>query len=294
MKQYSTTYKSWWTFCNRHEQEPILTSIPFIIKFLTEKFESGASFNTVNSYKSALSFLMGEKVGRDDRIKRFLRGVFRLRPALPRYTETWNPALVLNHIANLPQNTELNLVTLTKKLVTLLALTTAQRVQTISAIKLTDITEVSTKITIVISDLMKTSVSTKRSTVIELPFFQNRKLCPASTLQDYIKRTSNLRNEENYLILTYKKPHQRASKQSISRWIKSTLTDSGIDTNKFTSHSTRHSSTSSARAAGVSLDVIRKTAGWSENSTTFARFYNLPVLETNNRGDFTQAVLNLD
>lgn len=294
MKQYNTTYKSWWKFCDTHCQEPFLSSIPYIVAFLTEKFENGASYNTLNCHKSALSLLIGERVGTDDRIKRFLRGVFRLKPAMSRYTDTWNPSVVLNYLIKL-QNSALNLEMLTKKLVTLLALATAQRVQTLSLIKLNDISVSDTKITIVISDLVKTSVTTKQHSVIDLPFYTREpNICPASTLQDYIRNTASIRNQETYLLITFKKPHHHASKQSISRWIKCTLADSGIDTSRFTAHSTRHSATSSASRAGVSLDVIRKTAGWSESSLTFARFYKLPVHDNNSSNTFVQSIFNLD
>ncbi|CAG5009444.1 unnamed protein product [Parnassius apollo] len=45
------------------------------------------------------------------------------------------------------------------------------------------------------------------------------------------------------------------------------------------SHSTRHAATSAANRADLNLDLIRKTAGWSNNSETFARFYNRPLLD---------------
>ncbi|KAJ8913915.1 hypothetical protein NQ315_005713 [Exocentrus adspersus] len=41
---------------------------------------------------------------------------------------------------------------------------------------------------------------------------------------------------------------------------------------------------------GVSVDIIRKSAGWSENSSTFAKWYNLLLIEPN---DFCTAVLSI-
>lgn len=263
-----------------------------MIKFLTEAFEKGAGYNSINCHRSALALLMGDKVSTDDRIKRFMRGVFRLKPAMARYTETWDPSIVLNYIAALPQTTALNLEMLTKKLVTLLAIATAQRVQTLSFIKLKDISIGDTRIIITISDLLKTSVKSKKQTVLDLPFYITEpNICPASTVKQYIKSTQCVRGQEEYLIITFKKPHHKASKQTISRWIKCTLAESGIDTTKYTSHSTRHSATSTASKAGVSLDVIRRTAGWSEGSLTFAKFYNLPIQAKDNNS-FMQSIFN--
>lgn len=89
--------------------------------------------------------------------------------------------------------------------------------------------------------------------------------------------TSSIRSNDN-VILTFRRPYHVASSQTISRWIKQTLTASGIDTNVFSGHSTRHASTSAAHRAGVSIDIIRKTAGWSGQSAVFANFYNRPII----------------
>ncbi|KYB24806.1 hypothetical protein TcasGA2_TC032277 [Tribolium castaneum] len=62
----------------------------------------------------------------------------------------------------------------------------------------------------------------------------------------------------------------------------------GINTSIFSAHSTRHASSSAALRKGISLDVIHKTAGWSEKSQTFAKTYNLPLAAEN---DFAKAIM---
>ncbi|EZA55557.1 hypothetical protein X777_03811 [Ooceraea biroi] len=52
----------------------------------------------------------------------------------------------------------------------------------------------------------------------------------------------------------------------------------GIDTSIFSTHTTRRASFSAAARRGISIEDIRKTAGWSPNSSTFANFYNRPVM----------------
>ncbi|XP_041973369.1 uncharacterized protein LOC121729047 [Aricia agestis] len=100
-------------------------------------------------------------------------------------------------------------------------------------------------------------------------------------LEDYLQTTSNLRTDEtaDNLLPSYKKPHKRVTSQTISRWIKQTLAESGVDVGVFCAHSTRHASTSAAASAGVCVDTIRRTAGWTSSSAVFARFYNRPVLD---------------
>ncbi|KAJ3659529.1 hypothetical protein Zmor_011213 [Zophobas morio] len=122
-----------------------------------------------------------------------------------------------------------------------------------------------------------------------LPFFKtNPKLCVASTLKHYVKITAPLRGSIQQLFLTHKKPHRAASGQTIARWIRTTLSRSGVDTQKFGAHSTRHASTSSASRAGVSLEVIKSVAAWGPKSAVFARFYNRPLSNTHT---FAETVL---
>ena len=66
------------------------------------------------------------------------------------------------------------------------------------------------------------------------------------------------------------------SRATISRWVKVTLAKAGFDISRYGAHSTRAVSTSLAKMKGVSIDIIAKTAGWS-NAKTFAKFYNKPV-----------------
>lgn len=64
--------------------------------------------------------------------------------------------------------------------------------------------------------------------------------------------------------------------QTLVRWIKSCLAQTGIDTKLFSAYSTEYTTT--ARLKGVDVDTIRRTAGWSEKSNVFALFYNRPML----------------
>ena len=67
------------------------------------------------------------------------------------------------------------------------------------------------------------------------------------------------------------------SRSTISRWVKIIMKEAGINVAKFKPHSTRSASTSRVSACSVPLDQIMFSAGWS-SATTFARFYNKPIL----------------
>lgn len=266
-------------------------SIPNVMYFLTELFNQGAQYGTLNSHRSALSLIIGARIGSDDRITRLFKGFFKLKPPTPKYNIAWDPSIVLDYLENLYPYNELSLEDLTKKTVTLIILVTAHRVQTISKINIKNICVQPTFISIKIPDLIKTSRVGSVQPCLHLPFFSQRPaVCPANALRCYIDRTNALRGEIENLFISTKRPHKSVGSQTISRWVKSVLCSSGIDTTSFSAHSTRHASTSAAYRSGVSIDVIRRTAGWSGSSLVFGKFYQRPILNNNN--EYALAILN--
>lgn len=279
LKQYDSCLKKWYIFCVNHKVDMFTPSASNIIQFLTDIFNSGCQYQTVNCHKAAISLLAGSL--EDDLIKRFCKGVFRLRPPLPRFNITWDANIVLDYLSSLYPNEELTLEKLSKKCVMLLALVTGHRMQTLSKIKTDNIFYLQKQIIVKISDLIKTSKPGSNQPTLHLPYFENRMpICPANTLKCYINKTKDLR-KTNDLFISFRNPHMPVGSQTLSRWVKSTMQDSGIDVSIFSAHSTRHAATSIAHRDGVSIDVIRSTAGWSGNSTVFAQFYNRPIISNN-------------
>nr|CAI5865789.1 unnamed protein product [Callosobruchus analis] len=178
-----------------------------------------------------------------------------------------------------------------KVVVTLLLLATGQRLQTISKIKVANIRSDEDGIQILIDDRIKTSGLKSQQPCLVIPKFQDKpNLCVVSCLTAYIAATTTLRDpKEEYLWITFQKPHKVATKATLSRWVKNALEMAGVDTKIFKPHSSRHASTSAASRTGVSLDVIKDSGGWSKNSATFANFYNRPLVD---RYQFSLNVLN--
>lgn len=169
----------------------------------------------------------------------------------------------------------------------LLALTTGQRVQTLFYIKISNIRFTDDGAEVIITDILKTTGPGNSPPKIYLPYFREQPhLCPATTLSAYINLTKDLRQavESNeHLFLTFKRPHVSATTQTISRWLKQVMADSGVDVSVFSSHSTRHASTSCAHRGGVTVDGILKAVGWS-------RHYNRPLINVSEQGQFARAV----
>ncbi|XP_039764503.1 uncharacterized protein LOC120636991 [Pararge aegeria] len=219
LKQYNVYLKRWYDFCTENSVNIYEPSIPIVIEFLTQIFNNGGQYRTINSYRAALSLIVGN-MSDDDRITRFCKGVYKLRPPLPRYNTTWDTNIVLNHLGSLAPNDSLTLEQLSKKCTTLLALVTAHRVQTLSKIKTDQVIISNDQIMIRITDLIKTSRAGTRQPILYLPFFKERsEICPAETLIVYMDRTKNLRNSDK-LFISVRKPHNCVSPQTLSRWIK--------------------------------------------------------------------------
>ena len=124
-------------------------------------------------------------------------------------------------------------------------------------------------------------------------FPEDSKLCPVECLNTYLSSTSRLRNlseagKSNNLFVSYIKPRQPVTTASVARWIRSFLTEAGIDTSVFKTHSVRGAATSAAANAFVPVQEILKMADWS-NVSTFQQFYYKPVFTSN----FGRAVLSL-
>ncbi|XP_049871510.1 uncharacterized protein LOC126370598 [Pectinophora gossypiella] len=295
VRQYDTCLRKWYQFCNAHNFNVFEASIPNVIYFLTKLFEAGAQYGTLNSCRSALSLILGVHVGNDDRMKRFFKGVFKLRTPLPKYNVTWDTSTVLDTLATWYPNENLNLDKLSKKISTLLALVTAHRLQTLSKININNIERFPDKVIIKIPDLIKTSRIGSLQPVLVLPYFRDRpEVCPVNVLLRYLDMTDSLRGNNHYLFIGIKKPHKSVSSQTLSRWVKSTLSECGINVSVFTAHSTRHAATSRAHQLGVNLDLIRKTAGWSGSSNVFGRFYNRVVGDIIDHELFARSIINND
>ena len=258
---------------------------------MTEEYNRGLGFSALNTVRSALStFLIieGQPVGAHPLIKRFIKGVFNLRPVMPKTETTWDTSLVLKFLKKKSPVKKLDLKMLTFKMVMLLSLLTGQRAQTLHLLKLSDIMINRNGIKIKVSSCLKHTRPGKHLDLIVLKAYApDRRLCPVTVLYEYLRRTKDLRTHDSFLIAIIK-PHGSVSAATVARWIKSVLIWSGIDTNIFGAHSTRGASTSRASFDHVPINTILKTAGWSRNET-FATYYKKPITD---QGTFGQAILD--
>ena len=97
------------------------------------------------------------------------------------------------------------------------------------------------------------------------------KLCVVTHLAEYLKRTKSY-GDTDKLFLTCIKPYRAASKDTISRWCKSIIKESGISIHSYTSHSSRAAASLYAKTRGALLSTVIQSTGW-KSERTYARLY---------------------
>ena len=291
--QYQVYVRKWQRFCTERHINSMQTKIGEVLDFFTNMFKNGASYSTINSARSALSaFLIiddgSHTLGSHPVVHRFMRGIFNMRPPAPRYSSTWDVKTVLDYLRKLSPARTLGLPALTQKLTMLIALVSAQRVQSIQDISLDRMKMKKSSVELCFSNTLKQCKPGNTGFNVNLQAYPpDRRLCVVTYMKEYANRTDSKRGMERNLLITYKKPYHRATTQTISRWIKTVMSSAGIDTQIFKPHSTRAASTSAAQRGEVPVSRILARAGWASEDT-FRRFYCKPLMDS---GQFANELL---
>lgn len=139
-KQYRVYLQKWISFCSGRHTDPIQPTVANVVDFLTELLDSGLGYSGLNTARSALcTFIVLEgniSIGSHPLVKRLLKAAFQIRPSFPRYQFMWDTSIVLAYLRDLPSLEDIDLKTLTLKLVMLCALVTGQRCQSIHLMNL--------------------------------------------------------------------------------------------------------------------------------------------------------------
>jgi len=262
------------------------TTTNYVLEFFTNLYVNGCHYSGLCAARSALSSLIhiedGPAISSHPLINRFLKGIFNMHPPAPRYVDIWDVDKVLSYFNGKDYNDRLSFKELCHKTVTLLMILGANRKNAFSTFSIDDIKTDGTKCVICPSKVMKHSRPGFKPTPLVFHRYQlNEKLCVVSCIEHYLIQRNKLlpATENKAFIITHGKPHKPASTDTISRWVKDTLKDSGINVDVFTSHSCRSASTSKAFSVGVPLQEILKRANWSR-AETFKRHYKRTIMPT--------------
>ena len=94
--------KKWLDFTSRRDINPIDTTIARVLDFLSELVESDLSYSAINTARAALSACVtvenGMTLSEHILVKKFMKGVYELRPALPKHNQIWDPETFLQFL----------------------------------------------------------------------------------------------------------------------------------------------------------------------------------------------------
>ena len=116
---YSSCWQRWFKWCRSKQTNPTEAPLAKIINFLTDLFLEGKEYSTINSYRSAISAIHIEQIGKDQVLNRFMQGIFNSRPPKPKYTWIWDVNVLLNQMKSMSDPCELSIQRLSQKVVTL-------------------------------------------------------------------------------------------------------------------------------------------------------------------------------
>lgn len=213
VKQYNNALKDWWTFSKKRGCDPFCIEAKSVLEFLSEKFQYDATYGTLNTARSAISLISTQDITNNPIISRFFKGIFKLTFIKPKYDSTWDTEPVITKTTSLYPLDKLTLQQLTKKLIILLALVTAHRVQPLSLISMDNVVHYKSSVHIKIPDIIKTSKPGASQPLLILPVFTDKsELCVANTLLNYRER-----GQSHYEVVKNNYLYQFAKRIQLSR-----------------------------------------------------------------------------
>ena len=157
----------------------------------------------------------GISFGKHPLVQRFMKGIFNLRPAVPRQFAVWDPDIVLDYLSTLEY--DLPLKDLSEKLVILSCILYWTRTLNCEALNIKDMLLEKGKCTFFIKRPIKTTKpGFHQSPIVFSEYPSNRKICIVTTITHYSEITKDLRVTDQ-LIISYKKPHKAVTTSTISR-----------------------------------------------------------------------------
>ena len=116
---------------------------------------------------------------------RFIKGVFQLKPALPKYTHTWDVEKVLSYLQTLAPVTSLYLKQFLLKLATLLAILTGQQCQLIHRLDLNLMQTLGDRYMFAIGEKLKHTRPGQHQEPIVYVAYQDKHLCVVEAIKQY-------------------------------------------------------------------------------------------------------------
>ena len=154
--------------------------------------------NIAQSSLSTFINIDGVPDGQQTVIIRFMKGVFNIKPAFPKYNFTWDVGIVITYISKIDTN---SLKYLSKKLATLLVLLCDQRCgEILSLLDIRNLDLSENMCMVRIGDILKTSGP--KNHIGEIKFHSDSNdltICPLNCLRQYLEATKQ--HGQHYFVI---------------------------------------------------------------------------------------------
>ena len=285
---YGLGYRYYTQFCKKHKLDPFIPDPVNLLNFLTYCFEvKKCQYRTLNCYRSAVSSTLshdpttGQPVGMDPLISRFFKGVRRLRPPRMKLFPNWSIATVLTFLKSFGESKSLSLSRLLIKTCFLVSLVCCKRPACLRNMKKVpgywELTMAGLRCQTL--GISKTEVH-HISTPIEIkPFSEDPQLCPVYHMVRLDKMLDKVRPEGiTDFWLSSRKPHKPVSTQTICKWLKQVIVESGALSGS--ARDVRSVGSSTAAQAGLDIGRIMQAADWRRVKTFQSHYFKPQPIES--------------
>ena len=125
LRNNESAWKQFCRWCHKKSVNPFSCHLDSILPCLSDLYEKGLQYKTINSHRSAISMthlpIDNVCAGAHPLVSRLMKGIFNLRPAVPKYLKTWDVSVVLKYLISLSPAPFLSLKKLILKLVMIMA-----------------------------------------------------------------------------------------------------------------------------------------------------------------------------
>jgi hypothetical protein len=244
----------------------------------------GLHSSSINVARSALSFFLCNTINLTENpiVARLFKYFYLHRPLKAKYFTYWPVTQLLNYLSDLHPIRTLNMKQLTLKTLALIALTSSDRGQTLHLMNIENTTISKEGISFIIDQRLKNTRRVLKPKIVTCVTSEIDSLNVSDYVVAYLNRTVAMRAaitrtgspKPTQLFLSWatKKP---VAKQTLSRWLKDSLAQAGIDTGQFQAHSYRGAGLSAAFANGASIKDIMSAGDWKD-ADTFHTHYSAP------------------
>ena len=275
IQAYTSAWKQWLQWCEDNHLGHHTPTVTSLLSYLWHLYSKGRVYGSIGVHRSALASLCqpgsNPTIGAHPLVSRFMRAVYQSRPpAKLSLRPTWDVAEVLQLLSTWDPPQDLDLLKLSHKTVTLVALESMRR---ISDLTLLDIGEghmarSQDRIVFQLKFGLKQDRPGHSSPVIAFSRKQEPALCAFVHVTSYIDRVEGIRSS-SALFVASTPPHQAAAKHTVRAWVVKVLQQAGISQ---AAGSTRAAAATYAAASKVSLTSILNQGDWSRASTLFDHY----------------------